>query len=137
MIRRYVLYGLAGWCTEIIWTGIGSMLSGDVKLVGRTYIWMFYIYGLAIFLEPVHDRIRSWPLLLRGGVYTVLIFAIEYSTGFALRKILGVCPWDYSSSRFSVNGLIRLDYAPTWFTAGLLFEKYHDLLLQNIIVTKA
>lgn len=137
MIRRYVLYGLAGWCTEIIWTGIGSMLSGDVKLVGRTYIWMFYIYGLAIFLEPVHDRIRSWPLLLRGGVYTVLIFAIEYSTGFALRKILGVCPWDYSSSRFSVNGLIRLDYAPAWFTAGLLFEKYHDLLLQNIIVTKA
>ncbi|MDK2986766.1 MAG: hypothetical protein PWQ96_2410, partial [Clostridia bacterium] len=23
---------------------------------------------------------------------------------------------------------IRLDYAPVWFTAGLLFEKLHDFL---------
>lgn len=89
---------------------------------------MFPIYGLAVFLEPIHDRIRSRPFYIRGGVYTFIIFLIEYFTGLALKILTGICPWDYSGSRFSVNGFIRLDYAPAWFAAGLLFEKLHDAL---------
>lgn len=60
----------------------------------------------------------------------ILIFTVEYLSGLVLRMLLGVCPWDYSGNTFSVNGLIRLDYAPAWFTAGLLFEKLHDLLMK-------
>jgi uncharacterized membrane protein len=128
MKKRFILYGLAGWCTEIFWTGLGSLINGDAKLQGWTYIWMFPIYGMAVFLEPIHNRIRSWPVVLRGGVYTVLIFLAEYSTGWLLKTITGVCPWDYSGHLFSVGGFIRLDYAPAWFAAGLLFEKLHDTL---------
>jgi uncharacterized membrane protein len=126
MSRRFIIYGLLGWCIEIFWTGLGAMFSGDVKLTGHTYMWMFFIYGLAVLMEPIHDKIRYWPTILRGGVYTVFIFTMEYSTGWLLRQILGVCPWDYSGNLFSVNGLIRLDYGPVWFLAGLLFEKVHD-----------
>ena len=43
-------------------------------------------------------------------------------TGSFLRRF-EACPWDYSKSPLNVNGLIRLDYAPLWFGAGLLFEK--------------
>lgn len=125
MIGRFIIYGLLGWCIEILWTGFGSLLKGDVKLTGRTYIWMFFIYGLAVFLEPIHERIVDLNIVLRGGLYTVLIFSAEYCTGWVLKKVLGVCPWDYSECPFSVNGLIRLDYAPAWFVAGLLFEKAH------------
>lgn len=128
MIVRYIFYGFAGWCIEIFWTGLGSLLSGDINLRGWTYLWMFPIYGLAIILEPVHDRIRDLPILARGGIYTLIIFLIEYSTGFFLRNAIGTCPWDYSESAFSINGLIRLDYAPAWFAAGLLFERVHDTL---------
>ena len=60
--------------------------------------------------------------MLRGGVYACCIFAGEYMTGTILRKF-EACPWDYSKARLNVNGLIRLDYAPYWFGAGLLFEK--------------
>jgi len=126
MIGRFVIYGLLGWCMEVFWTGFGSLLKGDIKLTARTYIWMFFIYGLAIFLEPIHRGMGNSNIILRGGLYTILIFIIEYSTGWALRRVLGVCPWDYSDSAFSVNGLIRLDYAPVWFMAGLLFEKVHS-----------
>lgn len=126
MGKKYIFYGLIGWCTEVIWTGLGSLVKGDVTLSSFTSIWMFFIYGLAVFLEDVHNRIRHIPILIRGGIYTVIIFFIEYSTGWFLRLILGACPWDYSSSPYSINGIIRLDYAPVWFSAGLLFEKIHD-----------
>lgn len=57
----------------------------------------------------------------------VLIWAIEYATGFALREFLGVTPW-YYDGKFAIDGLVRLDYAPAWFVAGLLFEKVHNIL---------
>ena len=131
MMRRFVLYALSGWCMEVVFTGIGSLLRGDPTLTSKTYIWMFFIYGLAIVLEPIHNRIRSLPVIVRGGIYMVLIFATEYLTGFLLYKLIGQCPWDYSGSRFSVNGFIRLDYIPAWFAVGLLFERLHDTLMAN------
>lgn len=126
MIRRFIIYGFLGLSAEIFWTGFGSLLRGDIKLTGYTYIWMFFIYGLAVFLEPMHDMIRSWPLLLRGGVYMLILFSIEYSSGWLLRDIIGVCPWNYGNGPLSINGLIRLDFAPVWFCCGLAFERVHD-----------
>jgi uncharacterized membrane protein len=128
MRKRFVIYGLIGWCTEVIWTGLGSLVKGDVTLSSFTSIWMFFIYGLAVFLEKVHHRIRHMNTVLRGGIYMIIIFSIEYSTGLILRILIGECPWDYSSSPFSVNGIIRLDYSPVWFAAGLIFERIHDNL---------
>ena len=127
-ICRFIIYGLIGWCVEVFWTGMGSLLTGDIKLTGQTYLWMFPIYGLAVFLELIHNKIRDWPIILRGLLYTLLIFSIEYLTGWFLQSTIGLCPWDYSDTRFSLNGFIRLDYAPAWFTAGILFEMLHDLL---------
>jgi hypothetical protein len=34
-----------------------------------------------------------------------------------------MCPWDYSGRIWNVDGLIRLDFAPFWFAAGLIFER--------------
>lgn len=125
---HFIIYGLLGWCLEIIWTGLGSLLNGDVCLTAKTYLWMFPIYGLAILFEPLHDEIRPWPTWLRGTVWTLLCFAVEYSSGWMLHAILGTIPWDYSRAAFNIHGLIRLDYAPAWFVAGLLFEKIHNWL---------
>ena len=52
----------------------------------------------------------------------VFIFIGEFFTGSLLRK-MDACPWDYSDAPLNIRGLIRLDYAPLWFGAGLLFEK--------------
>jgi uncharacterized membrane protein len=87
---------------------------------------MFFVYGLAIVLEPVHNKIRGMPIVIRGGVYAVLILLIEYSTGLFLLKLIGECPWDYGSGRYTINGITRIDYAPIWGMVGLLFEKLHD-----------
>mgnify|MGYP000069727767 FL=1 len=66
--------------------------------------------------------LKGKNIFFRGSVYTCCIFAGEYLTGSLLKRH-NACPWDYSSSPCNVRGLIRLDYAPYWFGAGLIFEK--------------
>lgn len=113
---------------EVFWTGMHSLIKKDYTLSANTSIWMFFIYGLAVFLEPICDMLMNYPVYLRGGVYVVCIFSIEYLTGSFL-KSAKLCPWDYSHSKYNVAGIIRLDYAPAWFVAGLLFERIHLLLV--------
>lgn len=129
MFKRFVIYGLLGFCGEVLWTGLGSMMKGDIKLMGWTYIWMFPIYAMAILLEPIHNRIRHLSIFIRGGVYTVLIFIGEFISGIILKGTLGVCPWDYTGKPLSIYGIITLTYIPVWFMVGLIFEKIHDTLI--------
>lgn len=127
-MKRFIIYGLIGWFLEIIWTGLGSLLSGDVRLTSTTYLWMFPIYGLVVLFEGLHENIRPHPYWARGLFWMVLFFTVEYLTGWLIRSLVGTAPWDYSQAFFQVDGLIRLDYAPVWFAGGLLFEKIHDWL---------
>ena len=83
---------------------------------------MFPIYGMACFLRPLCRLMKGKNLLLRGSVYTCCIFAGEFVSGSLLKRH-GACPWDYSRAKYNIKGLVRLDYAPLWFGAGLLFEK--------------
>lgn len=130
---RFIVYGLLGWVLEIFWTGLGSALKGDVRLSAGTYLWMFPIYGLAILMEPLHDNIRNWPWLTRGILWVLMIWAIEFISGGAIRLVTGASPWDYSGSTpWQKDGLIRLDMAPLWFITGLLFERVHDFLVRNL-----
>jgi uncharacterized membrane protein len=83
---------------------------------------MFPIYGMAACLNPFCKKLKDRNALFRGGVYAFLIYFGEYTTGILLKKF-GACPWDYSKAKYNYKGVIRLDYAPAWFLAGLLFEK--------------
>src|SRR5262245_41968976 len=134
MLIRGILYGMLGWCTETCWTAAYEAISGTRKdptrpglrvsmsrrerwlLAGHTYLWMFPIYALlAVAFEPAHDAVRGWPWPLRGLLWMVGLFVVEYGAGWLLRRLTGRCPWDYTYARTSVHGLIRLDYAPAWF----------------------
>ena len=131
---RFFLYGFIGICLEILWTGLDSLLKCDFSLMGRTSIWMIFIYGLALFLEPFHDILKKYNFVIRGIIYMILIFEVEYLSGSLLRYFLGVCPWQYDY--YSLNGLITLYYIPVWFLLGFLFEKIHYILDSKNIKTK-
>ncbi len=133
MLTHFVLYGLLGMLMEIFWTGLHSLLSGDLNLISKTSIWMFFIYGSAVFLEPIHDNIRRKNIFIRGVVWAVLIYAIEFLSGFLLEQLIGSCPWDYrDSTKYTIRGYIRFDYFPAWFIVGLLFEKVHDFFDEKL-----
>ena len=112
---------------EVFWTGMCALINRDFKLRASTSIWMFFIYGMVVFLEPVYLLMQSFPMVIRGIVYALCIFSGEYITGGAL-KLANLCPWDYTHCRYNVQGVIRLDYAPVWFAAGLIFEQVFVIL---------
>ena len=121
-MRHYFLTcGLTGWCMEIIYTSLYCLREKNYKLIGNTSIWMFPIYGMASLLAPVCRLLKGKNIMLRGSIYTCGIFTCEYITGMLLKKH-HLCPWDYSQSPVNINGVIRLDYAPFWLLAGVLFE---------------
>src|SRR5690606_39436874 len=70
----------------------------------------------------IYPPLESAPLVGRLTVYVAVLYAIEYTAGWLLRCALGRCPWDYGRARWSVHGLIRLDYLPAWAAACLIFE---------------
>lgn len=116
---------------EVCFTGMGAALQRDSSATATTYLWMHPIYGAtALGLEFLHDRLRFLPRPVRALAYTAVIFGAEFTTGWLLRKGLGRCPWDYSGHGWNVKGLIRLDYAPFWYVAGLLFEPVREAFLR-------
>lgn len=127
LFTKFLLCGFTGWCLECFWTGLVSLCKKkrDLKLTCQTSLWMFPIYGLAVFIYPLSKKMKSQCALVRGGVYAILIFITEFFTGELLKKFRA-CPWDYSKSRFNVDGVIRLDYLPVWFIVGLIYEKILD-----------
>lgn len=120
--RDFFICGLTGWCIEILFTSAGSFLKRDKRLIGQTSVWMFPIYGMAACIGPVYQKIKGMPAVFRGAIYSMGIFSFEYISGKLLKKH-ELCPWDYSDAKTNIDGLIRLDYAPFWMAAGLLFER--------------
>lgn len=122
MRKNFIRCGLIGLFIEIFFTGMGALFAHDYSMTGHSSILMFPIYGSAAFIEPIWHKIRNKNILFRGLIYTIGIYAVEYTSGLLLR-FLGICPWDYSGDPTNINGLIRLDFAPFWFIAGLIFER--------------
>ena len=121
---KFLFCGSIGWCLECFWTGLGSACKKerDRKLTCHTSLWMFPIYGMAALIYPISKKLRAQCIFLRGSIYSILIITTELLTGEFLKKFKA-CPWDYSKSRFNVDGVIRFDYLPMWFLVGLLYEK--------------
>lgn len=119
--KDFIKCGTIGWCMEIVFTALDSFRRRDMRLMGTTSIWMFPIYGCATLLHPVSYLLKNLPTWFRGFTYMALIFSAEFITGHLLTRH-SLCPWNYRRSRWNIKQLVRLDYAPFWFAAGLLFE---------------
>lgn len=123
MENNFIKCGMIGWAMELFFSSMDALTrSSDRRLIGRTSLLMFPIYGAASVMKPLAEKLSRKPVLLRGGIYTGLIYAGEYASGKFLKK-RDMCPWDYSDAKYNIDGVIRLDYAPVWFTLGLVFEK--------------
>ena len=136
--ERFVVYGLAGWCSEILTTGLRSRGRDDNwRLTGTTYLWMLPIYGVAaVAFEPAHDvAVRAgWSWWQRAAAWTAGIYAGEAASGEGIRQLTGEVPWDYSRPRGRKpvpthwRGSVRPAYAPVWFAVGLGMEQLRRLL---------
>lgn len=131
---RFVLYGLGGICAEVFFTALTESLPRrDWRLLGTSYLWMFPIYGMLVFLyEPVHDLIRYAPWWGRAVIWALGFTAVEWISGWLIARFSGRCPWDYvaAGKRFAINPYIRWDFFPVWAIVGLALEAVHDFLVR-------
>jgi len=142
-LERAAAYALLGWAAEVAFTALKDVIGRDTRswrLRGHSYLWMAPIYGLAaVLFEPAHATMRGRPVAQRAAAYAGGITAVEYATGMAIRRGVGVVPWDYSGhGRFVVpGGAVRLDYLPLWACSGLVLERLDDTLRGLTIRTPA
>ena len=120
--RNFIICGLTGWCIEVFFTAMGEAGKKDKKLIGHSSIWMFPIYGLASAIGEIYPKIAKWPGIVRALLYGIGIMCVEFASGSLLKKYK-MCPWCYDGCKYSIRGLVRLDYLPLWMLAGMLYEK--------------
>lgn len=122
MAKNFIKCGIIGWCMEITFTALGALRRREPSLMGQTSLFMFPIYGAAALFKPLFAFLKNCPVFVRGTIYALSIFGAEYTSGNLLTKH-DLCPWNYNRHHWHINGLIRMDFFPFWFLAGLLFEK--------------
>ena len=127
------MYALLGVGTEVVFNGLHGALRRSTRsahLRAQTYLWMPPLYALlAVGFEPARERLRGQPPVVRAVAYAAGILAVEYASGRAIERAVGVVPWDYRGrARLQVGGATRLDYAPFWAAAGLGLERVDDVL---------
>ena len=119
-----LIVACVGVAFEVLFTAlVEPRIREGWRLKGQSYVWMFPIYALVVpFFKVLDPRFGAWPWAARAPLYVAVLYAVEYLTGWLLRRATGRCPWDYGDARWAVHGLVRLDYFPVWLLAVTLFE---------------
>lgn len=129
MIKLFVtllFYGHVGLLIEVWFTSIHAIfVDKDNRAPGRTYLWMIPVYAIGATLLD-HMRDISGNLFQFTINAISAIYAVEFISGWILRKILGRCPWDYGQAQYGVLGLIRVDYLPYWALAAVFFYQFSE-----------
>ena len=141
LVQIMIAFVLAGITLEVFWTSIlNAMKNGDHrKLTGISYLWMFPIYAtVPLIILFIMNKFGNLNIFLRAIIYMVSFYAIEYISGYIIKKIMGVSPWNYRGYYIKIfkkeykanyKGLICLEYAPVWYLYGIMGEYFIKFLI--------
>ncbi|MBI2981438.1 MAG: hypothetical protein HYY44_03945 [Deltaproteobacteria bacterium] len=131
-VWQFIILGVIGIAGEVFFTAIKDFAkTRHPRLHGFSFVWMFPLYGLLSILFPIVSpwvADFSWPV--RGSVYMMVIYLVEFIAGSILTAIIGSHVWNYSHHRFNLRGQISLWYAPVWFFVGLIVERCYPWLIK-------
>ncbi len=132
LLFEMVLFAVLGLGFEVVFTSVFDFKSDKRRfLMGYSSLWYAPLYALApVFLHLTSGWLFALPIWVRGFVYTLIIWLVEYMAMWALRLLLGQSPSEkhYFTSRWNIHGLIRLDFFPAMFFMGLAFELVFRLI---------
>jgi uncharacterized membrane protein len=140
-LKTIIGFVLVGVTMEIFWTSIlDAIKNKDPKLTGTSYLWMFPIYAVVpFFYVLVLEYFPDTNIFLKGFIYMSLFYILEFVSGYIVKTLVGVSPWDYNGYSIKFHGrkyksnfmgLICLQYAPVWYIYGIIGEYYFNYLSQ-------
>jgi uncharacterized membrane protein len=111
-----------GWIIEVVYRSISER---EFINAGFLYGPFIPIYGFgAAFIIALGFIISPWPLPLELIIYGLVLTFIEYLTGFLFEKIFKLKLWDYSDSRFHINGRVCLSFSLCWTALALILVTF-------------
>lgn len=85
--KDFFLCGFTGWCLEIFWTGLHSLVTGHFTMMGKTSLLMFPVYGLAALIRPAYRKLKGFPVMVRGFFTAAGFFFVEFLIGSFFQKL--------------------------------------------------
>ena len=137
MILFFVCLGIT---TEVFFTAFMALFKNEpfcdkplISMTGHTYVWMSFIYALIPILGVLfHHNVAHWKFWARLPFYVVLLYAVEFTSGYLLKLITGSCPWEYKTG-WNVMGLIQLEFFPAWLVFVWMVERLYIFINNRVI----
>ena len=137
MMLTFAAFGVS---TEVVFTAFTSLITQEpmcdkplASMAGRSYVWMLFIYGaIPLFAFYIYNRVKHLHVLVRLFLYVLIVYVVEFTTGYILQLATGKCPWQYTSG-WHVMGLIRLDYFPAWAIFCWLVERLYVFVNNRMV----
>lgn len=139
LIQIMTSFIVVGITLEVFWTSIiNSIRTKDRKLTGKTYLWMFPIYAIVPFIYIIGIKhMYDINIFIKAIIYMFAFYLLEFSSGYLIKRITGVSPWNYRGYSIKIfgkeykanyKGLICLEYAPVWYLYGIMGEYFIKFL---------
>lgn len=128
----FFLYSFAGWLLE----SVGGIFNKKVgKFVNRGFLIgpVCPVYGLGVVLIDflLNDYTNDiWVLYFMS---LLICGTLEYFTSYIMEKIFKARWWDYSNTRFNINGRICLETLIPFGVVGTLIVKFLNPNINELI----
>ena len=140
---RIVIYAMTGMVMETLFAvdGIERMMGTALHrrvpkkcLEGFVSLYMIPLHGLGMLYGFEWGRAftAAWVWPLRYLWWAAMLTIAEIAWGFLLDKVFGFYSWDYyadSKYRIFKRGYSMWTLVPMWGVAGLVLERWSDLLV--------
>ncbi len=126
LVYLFFIYSFVGWCIEVCYSAIRRK-----QFINRGFVnsCLCPIYGFASVLFAIFlPELTAQPFFLfLGGALLATI--LEYATGMTLEKIFRRQLWDYSESKFNLNGYVCLPCSLLWGALAVVTMLFTNPLL--------
>lgn len=137
MILFFVCLGMT---SEVFFTAFTALFTGNpinnkplAAMAGTTYVWMAFIYALIPILGILfHHNVAHWKVWYRLPFYVILLYFVEFTSGYLLKLITGSCPWEYKSG-WHIMGLVQLQFFPAWLLFTWMVERLYIFINNRVI----
>jgi hypothetical protein len=135
-----IFFVCLGMTTEVFFTAFMALFTGKsvtgkplIAMTGFTYVWMAFIYGLIPILGFfLYDKVKHLAIYYRLLLYVILLYTIEFISGYILKVATGSCPWEYKTG-WHIMGLIQLEYVPAWAFFTWMVERLYVFINSKVI----
>ncbi len=131
LIIFFAIYSFTGWIIEVIYRSYTMK-----KLINPGFLFGPFIpvYGIGgVFVMFLQMYISPFNLIVQFIIYTIVLSAIEYTTGEVFEHFFKLKLWDYSDTRFNLNGKISLIFSLGWGTLAVGFSHFIHPFLSSIV----